>query len=825
MKINVLLIVCAFFCLKVHGQIEFNKSKVDSLSFPVDVKLSDFDNDGDLDIVCEARKINQLLYYENLDGKGNYGEPSIVSDSIIQYTTLLSVDIDNDGFKDIIVSGGKENSKGEVSWYRNKGEKGKFTSKKEIAVLNQSDYIWSIYTSDIDGDGDFDIVSSGHDRVVWYENLDGKGNFSNENIITSGIYVVKSVFCVDVDGDGDFDVVSGSEDKKLAWYKNLDGKGNFGEQKVVFEGKDTVKEVISFDVDSDGDMDLVWSTFAIIPSFNSDVFWSENLNGKGVFGKAKLITNTENVISLKFEDIDNDSDFDIIFTSRFKGIYYIENISNGYFADKQLLKKRFCYVVDTGDVDNDGDVDLVSTFGGKVGTGLFYFQNNGLSNNKVSGQLLFDYNFDGCDNQDIKISDLVIKAVSKDTTVSSVSMKNGFYQLFLDKGDYKIELPSKFLSNRYNVTPENYTFNFDGNKTIEIANFCLEAKGEFDDVDITILPVQEARPGFTSKYELVFKNSGTTQLNGTINLEFNGEKLDFKSTNGTVIDATENSLFFNYYNLKPFENQTIFIEFDVLKPPTVNIDDVLKFTARITPLENDETKNDNTFVLEQVVIGSYDPNDIAVLQGDSILEEKKEEYLNYLIRFQNTGTASAINVKVDNVLDDNLDWNTIQLQSTSHDGRVKIVNDNQVSFIFDNIHLADSTSNEPDSHGYIAYKIKPKNIIKVGDVISNQASIYFDFNEPVITNKVTTEITAPLMVSDFNRKVFFVYPNPTTGILKIESALKIKEIQVVNSIGQVIIENQNKRYINLSNLKPNLYFVKIIGENQVKEIKKVVVKH
>ena len=97
---------------------------------------------------------------------------------------------------------------------------------------------------------------------------------------------------------------------------------------------------------------------------------------------------------------------------------------------------------------------------------------------------------------------------------------------------------------------------------------------------------------------------------------------------------------------------------------------------------------------------------------------------------------------MENSLDENLDWQSLQLETLSHPYRVEIVDGNMVSFIFEEIYLPDSTSNEPASHGFIAYKIKPISDIIIGDVILNKADIYFDFNLPIETNTVSTTIVA-----------------------------------------------------------------------------------
>ena len=196
----------------------------------------------------------------------------------------------------------------------------------------------------------------------------------------------------------------------------------------------------------------------------------------------------------------------------------------------------------------------------------------------------------------------------------------------------------------------------------------------------------------------------------------------------------------SFESLKPFESREFIFEFEVLPPPTVNIDDKLTFNGIISPVSSDETPEDNQFLFKQTVIGSYDPNDILVLEGEKITLEQSSDYLNYIIRFQNTGTASAINVKIKHNLDDHLDWSTFKPLASSHSERITIIDGKHVEFNFEDINLPDSTSNEKESHGYVAFKIKPKTAVAVGDIIKAQAGIYFDFNLPVITNEVTTTV-------------------------------------------------------------------------------------
>lgn len=161
------------------------------------------------------------------------------------------------------------------------------------------------------------------------------------------------------------------------------------------------------------------------------------------------------------------------------------------------------------------------------------------------------------------------------------------------------------------------------------------------------------------------------------------------------------------------------------------------------------------------MLSSYDPNDKWVSR-DTLLpwEIASEEYLYYRIRFQNTGTYAAINILVRDTLDEKLDWNTLQTISSSHSYNISVTNGNAVEWTFSNIMLPDSNANEPESHGFIYYRIRHKNTLNIGDNISNTAAIFFDYNEPVITNTVTTTVAHTTSVNDTKYEFVRIFPNP-----------------------------------------------------------------
>src|SRR5699024_3623536 len=237
--------------------------------------------------------------------------------------------------------------------------------------------------------------------------------------------------------------------------------------------------------------------------------------------------------------------------------------------------------------------------------------------------------------------------------------------------------------------------------------------------------------------------------------------------------------------------------------PTLNADDVLDFSALVMPNSNDYTPNDNQYDLEQIVINAFDPNDKRVLQGETITLDQANEYLDYIIRFQNTGSANATFVRIEDVLDTELDWSTLKMVSASHDYQVNITNTKEVEFLFNNINLPYEAIDEPNSKGYIAYKIKPKATVQIGDVISGNASIYFDYNPPIITNTVFTEVIENLSVNDFSFDYgLAIHPNPTNDHFKVEksSNVNIESIRIYNISGKLVKEFAESERYNVSDL-------------------------
>ena len=143
-------------------------------------------------------------------------------------------------------------------------------------------------------------------------------------------------------------------------------------------------------------------------------------------------------------------------------------------------------------------------------------------------------------------------------------------------------------------------------------------------------------------------------------------------------------------------------------------------------------------------IGSFDPNDKVGLPAGVEGIITPETPIEYLIRFQNTGSDTAFRVEIRDTLPVELEISTFEQGAASHPFRLEISGPGILRFIFDPILLPDSTANVALSQGFVKYRITPKRGLPPGTFIRNRAGIYFDFNAPVMTEATVHQIGAPL---------------------------------------------------------------------------------
>ena len=444
--------------------------------------------------------------------------------------------------------------------------------------------------------------------------------------------------------------------------------------------------------------------------------------------------------------------------------------------------------------------------------------------NTITGSMIFDANNNGCDTNDLPQPN--IKLNSNDGTNQGATFTNntGNYNFYTQAGSFVLT-PNIENSTWFNFSPATVTIPFaNNNNNIVTQNFCISANGIHKDLEIAIAPIIPARPGFDAVYQIVYKNKGNQMLSQPygVNFFYNQNLMSFVSASVTPGATNVGAISWDYLNLKPFESKVIYVTMNINTPTAtnpVNIGDVLILTANILAT-GDENNVDNLFQFNQTVVGSYDPNDITCVEGTTVSPSQIGNYLHYIINFENTGTYEAENIVVRveiNATD--FDVNSLQMLATSNNAYVR-VSGNIAEFIFENIML------DTGGHGNILLKIKSKNNLVSGDMVSKRADIFFDYNAPIDTgmaNTIFQSLSIPNQEADSS---ISVYPNPSNGIINIESKSILKSIQLFDVQGRLLqtkLQNDTKVNFDISDKSNGVYFVKITSENGIK-IEKIIKK-
>ena len=359
--------------------------------------------------------------------------------------------------------------------------------------------------------------------------------------------------------------------------------------------------------------------------------------------------------------------------------------------------------------------------------------------------------------------------------------------------------------------------------------FPIVDEGTCEDIGIFLINQQAPRPGFDHLNYMVIQNLGLTTVSGTANYLLDDDlvldAVSFGANYNTT--TTANGFDVDFYDLAPGDSITVSISLNT--PVSVPLGEVVTNTATYATSSNDTVLENNTSTVSEVVVGSYDPNNKMEVHGPEIVYDdfvSSDEWLYYTIRFQNLGTAEAIFVRIEDELDTQLDETTFQMLRSSHDYVVTRTG-NALEWFFDNINLPAEQDDADGSIGYVYFRIKPKAGYALGDVIPNNASIYFDFNAPIITNSFTTTFVETLSVNTFSNAGFSIYPNPANDMVTVELANLNEDyiLALIDIQGKVIyskaIDTMTSE-IDVTALKSGLYFVKITSQEHSKVEKLII---
>lgn len=316
---------------------------------------------------------------------------------------------------------------------------------------------------------------------------------------------------------------------------------------------------------------------------------------------------------------------------------------------------------------------------------------------------------------------------------------------------------------------------------------------DFDaQVNLIATPV---RIGFQANANIYAGNSGCLPATGQIKFRFSDTSLISYDSIVPVPDfISGDTLIWNYTGLIYGESILNKVYFH---PSTLaSFGDSLLFYSWITPTAGDINTSNNSISKTQIIINGYDPNIKSVYpQGDCPQHYVlKDQTMTYTVQFQNTGNADAINIYIIDSLDSDLDLSTLQILDKSHDLITEVLPGNILKFVFNDIYLPDSASNEPASHGHVIYTIDQNPSLPDGTMLTNTAYIYFDSNPAIVTNTVFNTVVdeIPACALSVNetpqeQNSLVVYPNPATQTITVISKGNLGEaITIYDVYGRLI---------------------------------------
>lgn len=490
--------------------------------------------------------------------------------------------------------------------------------------------------------------------------------------------------------------------------------------------------------------------------------------------------------------------------------------------------------------------------------------------NILKGSVFFDANQNGIkDSTDFGIPDMTVLSL-RDSEKSKTNFVGQFGRQSQEGTLYTMELA---LENLWELTTSSPTYEFifdpENHPDIEFGLFYP------DPICLAELAITSERTRCNTEvtYHISVSNKGLTSSTGQVKVKLD-EKLSFVSSSVEMVE--ENGHFVHQFEmLNPFE----LIEFTMIleMPSEQATGETISVEGEVYYDEQEGLTLKDEVICESIVLCSYDPNDKQV----SPVGIKDEHYnligdeLNYTVRFQNTGNAAAIDVKILDTLSEFLDLESFKVTQSSFPAFTTLKG-NAVEFYFQDIWLIDSITNEPESHGFISYSIKPKANIPELTEIQNTAHIIFDFNPAIVTNTtrntmveticpdqfvtevvticegevfmgysetgnfdlefpigitcdsfVMLELTVlpmddpqcTVFATDEQSLVVEIFPNPTTNVLYIKSKAPLRS-QLLDMSGKVLVQTIDAQ-LDLSRLTRGVYILSITNGNH-SEVHRIV---
>ena len=337
---------------------QFSKHYIDNIfNGASSARAADMDGDGDMDVVGSASAIDRVSWWENSDGRASLWTEHEVATAFDGAASVWTTDIDGDGDMDVV---GAASAGQDVKWWENTDGDGTSWQGHDVDTYFRG-ACW-VHSGDIDNDGDMDILAaaSTDDDITWWENTDGDGGAWTEHTIDGSFDGAAAALAVDVDGDGDLDVVgAASSAHDITWWENDSGDGSLWTERTIDGAFLGANAVCAADIDADGDIDILGAGW-----FNDEISWWENSDGDGEsWTEHSVDADFEDARSLCSADLDGDGDADIVAGGKSAGdVSWWENTDgDGEAWSEHSVETAFngATCVCVADIDGDGYSDIL----------------------------------------------------------------------------------------------------------------------------------------------------------------------------------------------------------------------------------------------------------------------------------------------------------------------------------------------------------------------------------------------------------------------------------------------------------------------------------
>ncbi len=681
------------------------------------IAYSDIDDDGIEEISAQSE--NDHLFWLDLDMDGNVLDTNFVSINFTNIKGHYWIDLNADDIDDLLVT----NPDG-IYYFQNNGD-GTFANSQLVNTSDASQF-QKLFGEDVDGDGDLDIISSkvptNGDAVFWLENLGTDLSISHTILNIAGNYSNAHTTLGDFDNNGFQDIVYHRAGQISCLFN--DGSGNFSEfllsQSAIYE------HIKVFDYNFDGFNDL------LLLDENGDILHFIPNMQNSTFGMEELVLEQINGQNFLVQDIDNDLDFDIISIKNNDTKFYL-NTGAYIFNEPVDLNVNTSSALPDVDLNSDGFFDFVWHTSQNIRFKPF----EGADIKSISGRVFLDENENGSwDAGEPPFSPASVY-FAPDNYTQYITLFGTYTRFYSDLGEHQVS--SLDDPDLWNLTTGVPVYDLEltaAEPQIDSVDFGFAPNGVQNIVEGNIY-IPNWLCGGPGTIGVSAFNAGNTIPEGY--LAFTYDSIISVSSAMDADSIVGHTAFFSYSIDSYYGNQ--FFEIDVEFPGVDFIDSTLTYT-----LESFDSFGNllDTKIIQEVIGCAYDPNDknenTGYTENGFVLNGSE---LEYTIRFQNTGTDTAHTVILEDVLDIHLDRNTLYVVDWSHPYELVIDENDKAIFTFPEIFLPDSNVNEPESNGYVKFKISLKDEeYDAGEMIENTCEIYFDFNPAIITNTTLNTIFA-----------------------------------------------------------------------------------